>query len=285
MTVATRYPAPAKLNLFLHVVGQRADGYHEIQTVFRFLDACDELTILPRNDRIIRRTNTIEGLDADNDLCIRAARLLRDRTGCDRGADITLDKRLPMGGGLGGGSSDAATVLIVLNRLWGTNLERASLAKIALELGADVPVFVCGQSAFAEGIGERLIAIDLPPAWYVVLVPPVTVPTATIFRDSELTRNTNRIKIPAFFAGGVRNDLEPVVCRLFPEVRDHLEWLRRFGPARITGSGACVYAAFDQEERAREVLAASAPKMRGFVAQGLDHHPLHELILGSRQAG
>jgi 4-diphosphocytidyl-2-C-methyl-D-erythritol kinase len=279
------YPAPAKLNLFLHVVGRRADGYHELQTVFRFLDCGDRLTIQVRADGSLLRGHSITGLSAEADLCLRAARLLQERTGCRLGAEITLDKRLPLGGGLGGGSSDAATVLIVLNRLWGLDLERDQLAALALELGADVPVFVCGDNAFAEGIGERLQPIVLPPAWYLVLVPPVSVPTRVVFNDPELTRNSDRITMSAFFAGGVRNDLEAVVCRLFPVVRDHLEWLKCHAPARLTGSGACVFASFDEEHKAREVLTALPPQMHGFVARGLEQHPLRGMIMGSRQAG
>ena len=279
------YPAPAKLNLFLHVVGRRSDGYHELQTVFRFIDHGDRLRIRLRGDGEIVRVNEVAGLPADGDLCLRAARLLRDSTGCRLGAEIHLDKRLPMGGGLGGGSSDAATVLLVLNHLWRLGLPRETLSQLALALGADVPVFVNGENAFAEGVGERLTPITLPPAWYVVLVPPVSVPTAAIFNDPELTRNSIRITMSAFFAGGLRNDLEPVVCRLYPAIRDHLDWLRRHAPAWVTGSGACVFSSFGQEQQAREVFAARPPHMQGFVARGLDHHPLRKMILGSRQAG
>ncbi|MPZ43926.1 MAG: 4-(cytidine 5'-diphospho)-2-C-methyl-D-erythritol kinase [Betaproteobacteria bacterium] len=281
----TGYPAPAKLNLFLHVLGRRADGYHELQTVFRFLDAGDRLDIRVRADGDIVRSNAVAGLPAETDLCVRAARLLRGRTGTHLGAEIRLDKRLPLGGGLGGGSSDAATVLIVLNRLWGLDLTRGQLMAIALELGADVPVFVFGESAWGEGIGERLTPIALPGAWYVVLVPPVSVSTTAVFNDAELTRNSNRIKMSAFFAGGVRNDLEPVVCRLYPAIRDYLDWLRRQAPARLTGSGACVFASFEDEQKAHQVFAARPPHMQGFVAQGSDHHPLRGMTLGSRQAG
>ena len=284
-TSFSNYPAPAKLNLFLHVVGRRADGYHELQTVFRFLDVGDRLDIRVRDDGDIVRANAVEGLPAESDLCVRAARLLRTRTGTALGAEIRLDKRLPMGGGLGAGSSDAATVLIVLNRLWKLDLTRAQLMAIAGELGADVPVFVFGESAWGEGIGERLTPIALPQAWYVVLVPPVKVSTATIFDHPELTRNSNRIKMSAFFAGGVRNDLEPVVCRLYPAIREYLDWLRRQAPARLTGSGACVFASFEGEREAHQVFAARPPHMQGFVAQGLHHHPLRDMTLGSRQAG
>ncbi len=279
------YPAPAKLNLFLHVLGRRAEGYHELQTVFRFLDVGDRLDIRVRADGDIVRSNAVEGLPAESDLCVRAARLLRARAGTQLGAEIRLDKRLPMGGGLGAGSSDAATVLIALNRLWELDLSRSQLMAIALELGADVPVFVFGESAWGEGIGERLTPIELPDAWYVVLVPPVAVSTATIFNDPELTRNSNRIKMSAFFAGDVRNDLEPVVCRLYPAIRGYLDWLRRQAPARLTGSGGCVFASFEDELRAQQVFAARPPHMQGFVAQGLHHHPLRGMTLGSRQAG
>lgn len=279
------YPAPAKLNLFLHVLARRGDGYHELQTVFRFLDAGDRLTVRLRTDGAIVRTNDIAGLPEETDLCIRAARLLRSRSGTKLGVEIGLDKRLPLGAGLGGGSSDAATVLIVLNRLWRLYLSRDELMAVGLELGADVPAFVFGESAWGEGIGEKLSPIALPPAWYVVLVPPVTVSTAAIFGHPELTRNSDRITMSAFFAGDVRNDLEPVVCRLYPVIQEYLDWLRRQAPARLTGSGACVFASFDEEQQAQQVFAARPPNMKGFVAQGLDHHPLRDMILGSRQAG
>ncbi len=279
------YPAPAKLNLFLHVRGRRADGYHELQTVFRFIDHGDRLQITRREDGLLVRANDVPGIAPEADLCLRAARLLRAETGSPIGAEMRLDKRIPIGGGLGGGSSDAATVLVVLNELWDLGLSRSRLAQLALTLGADVPVFVQGENAFAEGIGEVLTPIALPPAWYVVLVPPVQVPTARIFQDAELTRNSNRMTMSAFFAGGLRNDLEPVVCRLYPAVRDYLDWLRQHAPAWLTGSGACVFSSFDREQRAREVFAARPQHMHGFVARGLDHHPLRDMFLGSRQVG
>jgi 4-diphosphocytidyl-2-C-methyl-D-erythritol kinase len=279
------YPAPAKLNLFLHVVGRRADGYHELQTVFRFLDAADRLSIRARADGAIVRVNRVSGVSDEQDLSMRAARLLQARSGTRLGAEIALEKHLPIGSGLGGGSSDAATVLIVLNALWGLGLAREALAVLALELGADVPVFVYGESAWAEGIGERLTPIALPPAWYVVLVPPVAVSTAAVFGVPELTRNSDRITMSAFFAGGVRNDLEPVVRRLYPVVQDYLDWLTLRAPARLTGSGGCIFAAFDEEQQARRVFAARPAHMQGFVARGLDCHPLRAMILGSRQVG
>ena len=275
MTTATDvFPAPAKLNLFLHVVGRRQDGYHLLQTAFRFIDYGDELSFVVRADGAIRRTTPMQGVPAEQDLSVRAARALQEETGCREGADIGIVKRLPMGAGLGGGSSDAATTLIVLNRLWHTGLPRDRLQQLALKLGADVPVFVFGRNAFAEGIGERLQALPLPPAWYLILVPELAVSTAEIFSSAELTRNTNAITIAAFSVGQGRNDLEPVVCRRYPRVARHLEWLRRYGDARMTGSGACVFCAFDSAERARRVLSELPADMRGFVARGLDRHPL-----------
>lgn len=268
------FPAPAKLNLFLHVIGRRKDGYHLLQTAFRFIDYGDELSFVVRADGAIRRTNPLDGVPVEQDLSVRAARALQQETGCREGADIDIVKRLPMGGGLGGGSSDAATTLIALNKLWRTGVSRERLQQLALGLGADVPVFVFGRNAFAEGVGERLQALQLPPAWYLILVPELAVSTAEIFSVAELTRNTNAITIAAFSVGQGRNDLEPVVCRRYPQVARHLEWLHRYGDARMTGSGACVFCAFDSEERARRVLSELPADMRGFVARGLDRHPL-----------
>ena len=277
--VAQVYPAPAKLNLFLHVVGRRADGYHLLQTAFRFIDYGDDLTFAPRTDGLVRRVSALPGVEEAQDLSVRAARLLQKETGCAAGVDIGIVKRLPMGGGLGGGSSDAATTLIALNRLWKTGVSRERLQQLGLTLGADVPVFVFGQSAFAEGVGERLQALRLPPAWYLVLVPELAVSTAEIFSAAELTRNTNAITIAPFSVGLARNipgrnDLEPVVCGRYPQVARHLEWLRQFGDARMTGSGACVFCAFSNEEAARRALSELPSGMRGFVARGLDRHPL-----------
>ncbi len=274
---ASAFPAPAKLNLMLRVTGRRADGYHRLQTVFRFIDRCDLLHFAVRADGRITRTRDVVGVDPAGDLTLRAARLLQRGSGCPLGADITLDKRLPLGAGLGGGSSDAATTLLALNRLWDVNLSRAQLQELALELGADVPVFVFGESALGEGIGERLTPLALPPAWYLVLVPPVSVPTDRIFQDPDLIRDSNPLKIPPFSAAQAVNDLEPVVCRHYPEVAQHLDWLRQFGAARMTGSGSCVFAEFDTEGAAAAVQQQLAPSMHGFVARGLDRHPLHTL--------
>jgi 4-diphosphocytidyl-2-C-methyl-D-erythritol kinase len=261
--------------LFLHVIGRRADGYHLLQTVFRFLDYGDELGFSVRDDGVVRRVTELPAIPAEADLCVRAARLLKVRTGSPFGVDIELVKKLPPGGGLGGGSSDAATTLMVLNRLWQLGLSRTQLQALALDLGADVPVFVFGRSAFAEGVGERLAAVQLPPAWYLVLVPETAVSTAEIFSAAELTRTTNAITIAAFSVGQGRNDLEPVVCRRYPQVARHLEWLRQYGDARMTGSGACVFCGFETEAQAQRVLSALPADMQGFVARGLDRHPLY----------
>jgi 4-diphosphocytidyl-2-C-methyl-D-erythritol kinase len=272
-----RYPAPAKLNLFLHVLGRRADGMHELQTVYRLIDLADEVGIRVREDGVIHRLASAPGIGEEEDLCVRAARKLQSVTGSPLGADLALDKRIPVGGGLGGGSSDAATVLLALNRHWRTALSRVQLMQLALELGADVPFFVFGENAIGEGVGERLTALALPERWYVVLQPRTSVATASVFADNALTRNTKPLKIPPFFFGLGANDLERVVTRRSSEVAAHLAWLReRSAGARMTGSGACVFAEFAAESEAREVHAALPDGMRGFVARGLDRHPLHD---------
>lgn len=279
------FPAPAKLNLMLRVIGRRADGYHLLQTVFRFIDYGDTLSFGVRVDGVIARVNALAGVAAEHDLCVRAARLLQRATGTALGADIALEKRLPLGGGLGGGSSDAATTLLALNHLWGTGCSRAQLQTLALELGADVPVFVFGDNAFAEGVGERLTAISLPPAWYVVLVPPIAVSTAGVFAHPELKRDSKKITIQSFSVGAAGiavddavNDLQPLVCREYPEVARHLQWLGQFGPAMMSGSGACVFAGFASESAARGVLAQLPGDMRGFAARGLERHPLRDIV-------
>jgi 4-diphosphocytidyl-2-C-methyl-D-erythritol kinase len=273
-----RYPAPAKLNLFLHVIGRRADGYHLLQTAFRLIDRCDWLRFAPRGDGQLRLARAIPGVAEGDELTLRAARLLREVSGVTAGVEIDIEKNIPVGGGLGGGSSDCATALAVLNRLWGLALPNERLAEMALTLGADVPFFLFGRNAFGEGVGERLTPLDLPPAWYLVLVPSVAVSTQAIFASPELTRNSKPIKIPGFSAGFGRNDLEPVVCRRHAEVAAHLEWLRRFGDARLSGSGACVFAEFAAEREARSVLSRMPADMRGFVVRGLDRQPLAALL-------
>jgi 4-diphosphocytidyl-2-C-methyl-D-erythritol kinase len=275
------FPAPAKLNLFLHVVGRRQDGYHLLQTVFRFLDFSDQLSFAVRPDGIVRLHNPIAGVPEEKDLCVRAAKLLQQKTGTAQGVDIFMQKQIPMGGGLGGGSSDAATTLLALNHLWKVNLNPEQLLELGLQLGADVPVFIFGQNAFAEGVGEKLAAIELPPAWYLVLVPPAQVSTAEIFASRELTRNTIPITIPPFSVWQGHNDLELVVCRAYPEVARCLEWLKRLENttiAAMSGSGACVFAEFATERAARAAFEQIPDDMKGFVAKGLDCHPMHKTL-------
>ncbi len=277
-------PAPGKLNLFLHVLGRRPDepgsgmqaGMHELQTVFRLVDRCDRVWVRARDDREIR----FSGDFGEDNLCVRAARLLQAESGAARGAELALDKVLPVGGGMGGGSSDAATVLLALNWLWGLRLPREQLMRIGLRLGADVPFFVFGRSALGEGVGERLSALDLPPAWYVVLVPQVSVSTKEIFQDPALTRDTKPLKIPPFLPGQGRNDLQGVAARRYPEIATLLDRLRRWHPeARMTGSGACVFAGFGTSEEAQACLrglSSGRDAVAGFVARGLDRHPLYD---------
>jgi 4-diphosphocytidyl-2-C-methyl-D-erythritol kinase len=268
----TWYPAPAKLNLFLHVLGRRADGYHELQTVFRLIDRGDRVGIAPRPDGQVR----FEGLFGEQNLCVQAARLLKQHSGSRGGCDLSLEKNLPIGGGLGGGSSDAASVLLVLNQTWKLHLEREALQELAVKLGADVPFFIFGRNAVGEGTGERLRALELPAAWYLVLTPQVTVSTKEMF-DSALTADAKRLKIPPFFSGQGRNDLEPVVGARYPEVAAQLAWLKsRCAQARMTGSGACVFAEFETKMQADAVQSQLAPGMSGFVAQGLERHPLYD---------
>lgn len=281
------YPAPGKLNLFLHVLARRDDGYHLLQTAFRLIERADRVGIAVRGDGLIRRVDVTEGVAPQSDLCLRAAHLLRqcasDRIGpasAALGVDIGLEKHLPIGGGLGGGSSDAATVLLVLNRLWELGLPRETLMRAGLRLGADVPVFVGGLNALGEGVGEHLSPLDLPPAWYLVLVPQVSVSTKEIFSSAALTRNTKPLKMLPFLPGIGKNDLQPVATALYPAIAAHLEWLVQYGDARMTGSGACVFAEFGTEAEARAVEAKLPGDMRGFVSRGLDRHPLRDWAAG-----
>jgi len=273
------YSAPAKLNLFLHVVGRRSDGYHLLQTVFRFLDFSDQVSLTIRDDNKIQLNTPILGVPAEKNLCVQAARLLQKESGTSVGVEISLEKLIPMGGGLGGGSSDAATTLLALNRLWDLNWSREELMELGLNLGADVPVFIFGENAFAEGIGEKLKPIKLLPAWYLVLTPPVHVSTADIFASKELTRNTIPVKIPPFSVGLGHNDLESVVCLAYPQVARHLEWLRQLNRTTMvamTGSGACVFAEFITESAARMAFDSVPLGMSGFVVKGLDRHPMQD---------
>jgi 4-diphosphocytidyl-2-C-methyl-D-erythritol kinase len=284
-TTTLTCPAPAKLNLFLQVVGRRADGYHLLQTLFRFIDLSDTLHFTLRDDGEVRRVNALEGVPTEQDLCVRAARLLQRACACPLGVDISLEKRIPMGGGLGGGSSDAATTLLALNKLWKLGLSRERLMQLGLALGADVPVFIFGENAFAEGVGEQLQTFALPEAWYVVLFPPVHVPTAQVFSHPELTRNTNSITIRALpigqsfsTVGWLGNDLQSIVCKLYPKVAQHLAILGHFAPSMMTGSGACVFAEFASEAEARQVLLQLPKEIQGVVARGLQQHPLKGFI-------
>jgi 4-diphosphocytidyl-2-C-methyl-D-erythritol kinase len=280
MTPRSTWPAPAKLNLFLHILGRRPDGYHELQSCFQFVDLCDEITIEVRPDGLIRRAVDIPGLPAETDLCIRAAKALQAASGSQLGADISLAKKIPVGGGLGGGSSDAATCLLALNQLWGIHWPREKLAALGLKLGADVPVFVHGRVAWAEGVGERLTPLYPPEAPneanYLILKPNVFVSTAAVFQDPELTRNSPPITIHGFLASGGRNDCLGVVRRRYPEVAHALDWLSVFGSARLTGTGACVFLACETKDLAQEILRKVPPEFEGFLARGLNDSPLLE---------
>ena len=272
------WPAPAKLNLFLHVVGRRPDGYHLLQTVFRFIDRADTLQFAPRDNGDIFLATPTPGVEVANNLTVRAGRLLQQATGCRQGATIRLGKNLPLGGGLGGGSSDAATVLLALNHLWQTGLARTELERLGLQLGADVPVFIHGRNAFAEGIGEAFSDVELPPATYLVLHPAVNVATAVIFGAPELRRDTPPIRPADWRHGTGHNDLEPVACTRFAEVAGHLAWLRRHAPqAMMTGSGACVFAGFADPAKAAAVFRQIPHGMKGWLAAGLTEHPLASL--------
>ncbi|MGD8912226.1 MAG: 4-(cytidine 5'-diphospho)-2-C-methyl-D-erythritol kinase [Candidatus Thiodiazotropha sp.] len=270
------YPAPAKLNLMLRITGRRSDGYHQLQTVFQFLDIHDRIEIKRRDDDQIILHDDIHNIPPSQNLCYRAARQLQLASDSCQGAEITLKKHLPMGGGLGGGSSDAATTLVALNQLWGLSLNQAELKKIALTLGADVPIFIHGKAAWAEGIGEELTDIDLPEKWYLVLQPPCHISTGEIFSQPDLTRNSPRITIRAFLQGDCRNDCLPLVRKRHPEVAQALDWLNQFADARLTGTGACVFAAFADQQLARNLLQEKPTSLNGFVARGINHSPLLE---------
>jgi len=269
------WPAPAKLNLFLHITGRRPDGYHELQTVFQFLDYGDDIRVTPRDDGVIHRIRGLAAIPEATDLAVRAARLLQQICGTGLGADIEVDKRIPLGGGLGGGSSDAATTLVALNRLWDCGLDVEALARLGRELGADVPVFVRGQAAWAEGIGEILTPIRLPDPWFVVLCPAISVATAEVFSLPHLRRDCPPITIRDFLAGAdVKNVCEPPVRARHPEVDAALRELAAFAPARLTGTGACVFAPFEREADARQVFAELSGSWPGFVARGCNESPL-----------
>jgi len=279
----THWPAPAKLNLFLHVTGRRADGYHELQTLFQLIDLCDTVAITVREDGQIERPVGPPQVPCEADLTVRAARALQSATGTRLGASLKVRKRIPEGGGLGGGSSDAATTLLALNEMWGCGLSLSELASLSRPLGADVPVFVQGSSAWAEGVGERLTPVTLPAKWYVVIYPGVAMSTREVFQSAELTRNSPLITIRAFFESGGRNDCEPVVRARAPQVAEALEWLARFAPARLTGTGSCVFSACGSAGDAERLAARVPDRWMSFVAQGLNASPVHERLKHGRQ--
>jgi 4-diphosphocytidyl-2-C-methyl-D-erythritol kinase len=282
------WPAPAKLNLFLHVTGQRADGYHDLQTLFQIIDLCDELAfeidrsgVIARVDDAAAAPGPLAAIPSADDLCVRAATLLRTRVADPLlGVRIRLRKRIPLGGGLGGGSSDAATTLLVLNHLWGCGLPVSRLAELGLTLGADVPVFVQGDSGLGEGVGERLTPLTLPERWFLVLHPGVSVPTREVFQAPELTRNSPILTIPALLASGGRNDCEPVVRKRYPQVAEALDWLGRFAPSRLTGTGSCLFASFDSAAAAERVAGRVPDEWRVWVARGVSRSPLQALLPG-----
>ncbi|MCX8987833.1 4-(cytidine 5'-diphospho)-2-C-methyl-D-erythritol kinase [Citrobacter portucalensis] len=281
----THWPSPAKLNLFLYITGQRADGYHMLQTLFQFLDYGDTIDITPRSDGEIHLLTPVEGVAHEDNLIVRAARSLMkaaSESNClpkGSGADISIDKRLPMGGGLGGGSSNAATVLVALNHLWQCGLSVDELAALGLTLGADVPVFVRGHAAFAEGVGEILTPVEPEEKWYLVAHPGVSIPTPVIFNDPDLPRNTPKRSIKTLLKCEFGNDCEVIARKRFREVDAALSWLLEYAPSRLTGTGACVFAEFDTESRARQVLEQAPEWLKGFVAKGVNLSPLHRALL------
>jgi len=269
------WPAPAKLNLFLHVTGQRADGYHELQTLFQFIDHCDYLDFhITDSPELILHSNIGDSVADSDNLILRAAKLLKRYTQYPGGAQIWLDKLLPMGGGLGGGSSDAATTLVALNALWKTNVSSSKLAELGLTLGADVPVFINGLSAFAEGVGERLIAVEPPELWYLVIVPNVQVSTKAIFQDPDLPRNTPKIDISTLMTQQWTNDCQKLVTIKHPQVANALSWLVEYAPSRMTGTGACVFGEFTHSQQALDALAELPTDMQGLVVKGMNKSPL-----------
>lgn len=276
------WPAPAKLNLFLHVLGRREDGYHELQTAYQLIDLADDLTFGLREDGEIRRLEGPPSVPAEMDLAVRAARRLQAAANSRRGVDIRIRKRIPIQGGLGGGSSDAATTLVALNELWGVHLPVGPLAGIGRELGADLPLFIHGRSAWGEGIGDRLTPLQLPPRHYAVIFPGVGVSTAEVFQASELTRNSPSLTIRGFLQAGGRNDCAPVATGRYPEVARALGWLARRGDARLTGTGSCVFADFEERVQAEAALSELPGEWSGFVAKGLDRSPLQERLAAER---
>ena len=279
MTSAVTLPSPAKLNLFLHITGQRENGYHELQTIFQFIDICDELTLTTNDSGNITIEPAIEGVPLEDNLIYKAAKIIQQETGCKLGADIQLNKILPMGGGLGGGSSNAATALVGLNHIWNTGLSINRLAELGLQLGADVPVFVRGEAAWAEGVGEKLTPmLDLEENWFVVTVPDCHVNTGQIFSHKDLTRDTPTCRISAALRGEGQNDCEEVVTKLYKEVCNSLNLLKNFGSARMTGTGACCFLEVKSKEEANKVLAELPAEVSAFVAKGINQSPMQKAV-------
>ena len=277
-TAQLSLPAPAKLNLMLHIVGQRADGYHLLETLFQFLDYADTLHFNPRSDGQIILHTQIAGVPHDDNLIVRAARLLQQHTDTGQGADIWLDKKLPVGGGIGGGSSNAATTLVGLNYLWSTKQTLESLAQLGLSLGADVPVFVMGKAAFAQGVGEKLQPLELPEPWYIVAVPPVSISTAKVFSDKCLTRDTPLTNIRTVLKQSGHNDCQAVVEKRYPDVRNALILLNKYVEARLTGTGSCIFGGFPNEQQAVNIATQISESLPSFVAQGANTSMLHRTL-------
>ncbi|MGE6607169.1 4-(cytidine 5'-diphospho)-2-C-methyl-D-erythritol kinase [Halomonas sp. NPDC076908] len=281
MTAPLTLPAPAKLNRMLHIVGRRQDGYHTLQTLFQIIDLCDYLTFASRDDGIIHLTSEVSGVSHDDNLIVRAARLLQRASGTHLGATLSIEKQLPMGGGLGGGSSNAATVLVGLNRLWGLNFSLDALAQLALTLGADVPVFVHGHSAWGEGVGEQLTPVSLDTPWFVIIHPGISVSTPSLFQDPQLTRDSRPITMARALQGGApewRNDCEAVVKERYPPIADALHWLSQHAPSRLTGTGACLFAAFETQQQAQAIAQLASQRWSTWVARGLNTSPLHDAL-------
>lgn len=273
------WPAPAKINLFLHIIGRRSDGYHQLQTVFQFLDYCDYLQFQITEQSDVQLTHSIDGVDDEDNLIVRAAKLLQDHANIEHGAVISLDKKLPMGGGLGGGSSNAATTLVALNQLWKCQLTGDELAQLGLSLGADVPIFIHGHAAWAEGVGEKFVAISPPEPWYVVIAPDCHVSTAEIFASPQLTRDCRSITMSRFLSGEGRNVCEDVVIKDYPPVAEALDWLSQYGSPRMTGTGACVFVDVKHQQQAQKVLEMLPENWQGFIAKGCNESPLTQCVI------
>ena len=272
------WPAPAKLNLFLHIIGRRADGYHLLQTIFQFIELADSIHFEINSSGKLKLETSYSDITPEDDLVLRAAKILQEKTGCKSGANITVEKNLPIGGGLGGGSSDAATTLVALNKLWKCELNEDQLARIGVELGADIPIFIYGHAAWAEGVGEQLTAVEPVESCYLVVRPDCQVSTQEIFNSEDLTRNTPAITIRDSLTGSMRNDCEPVVRRLHPQVAEAQDWLSQYAETRMTGTGACIFAVFENRKQAETVLDELPPPWQGFVTRGQNRSPLIERL-------